>query len=170
MFRPASLSALAGALSIAFASSAFAASGSPVAAATSGHSAAAATAHKIVSTFVNWGSSGGAALVPGFNNVDAATSINCANAAGCTITVTSMVQIAPPAGTNWAICPVVDGTYINPPCPFQGHLPNTSSFVTGNGLSNFQVATGAHTVQLQVYVDQASALYNWQVTYTVYKP
>jgi hypothetical protein len=81
-----------------------------------------------------------------------------------------MVQIAPPAGTSWAICPLVDGALINPPCPYQGTLPATGSFVTGNGLSNIAVPSGSHTVQLQVYTSQASTLFNWQVNYTLFKP
>ena len=166
-------SILTAAVSIALAattSAAWAAEGSPLHGAPQVRSVTAAVAHKTVSTFFNYGSSGGASLVPGFNNVDTATTIKCTNAAGCTIGVSSMIQISPPAGTNWAICPVVDGNYINPPCPFQGNLADTSSFVTGNGQSNFQVATGTHTVQTQVYTDQAAGLYNWQVTYTLYKP
>ena len=163
--------AAASAIAFAFASSAtWAAGASPVAGSGNNQAATASVAHKAVSTFINWGSSGGAGLVPGFNNVDTATTIKCANTAGCTIGVASMVQIAPPAGTSWAICPVVDGNLISPPCPFQGSLPDVSSFVTGNGQSNFAVANGTHTVQLQVYVDQSSSLYNWQVTYTLYKP
>ena len=150
--------------------SAFADSASPTPSTAKSNAATAAVAHKAPITYINSGSSGGSALNPGFNNVDAATTINCPAAAGCTIGVRSMVQIAPPAGTNWAICPVVDGLSMSPPCPYQGLLPSTSSFVTGNGLSNFAVAKGPHTVQLQVYVDQTSGLYNWEVDYTLYKP
>lgn len=106
--------------------------------------------------------SGGTALNAGFNNVDAQQTWNCTYSSGCTITVSSMIQIQ--NGGDWAICAVVDGNYINPPCPYQGNLPDagTNGYVTGNGQQNYIVGQGSHTVQVQVYVTTATTLGNWQ--------
>ena len=106
--------------------------------------------------------SGGTTLNPGFNNVDATQTWNCTYSEGCTITVSSMIQIG--NGGDWAICAVVDGNYINPPCPYQGNLPDAGSngFVTGNGQQNWLVSQGSHTIQVQVYVTSATTLGNWQ--------
>jgi hypothetical protein len=129
----------------------------------------AAALHKTLGSVINNGSAG-ASLVGGFNNVDSLTSVGCSNAAGCTIDISAMMQFAPPAGTYWAICPVVNGTYTNPPCPYQGTAPAVGSYVTGNGQGSITVPAGTSFVQTQIYVSNASTMGNWQVTYTVMKP
>jgi len=104
--------------------------------------------------------SGGNTLSAGFNNVDAQQTWNCTYSSGCTITVGAMVQVG--NGGNWAICAVVDGNYINPPCPYQGSLPDTGSYVTGSSAQNYTVSQGSHTVQTQIYVTSSTTLGNWQ--------
>jgi hypothetical protein len=112
-------------------------------------------------SIIQYGSSG-AALVAGFNNVDTPQTWNCKYSAGCTITVSAMIQLQ--NGGDWAICAVVDGNYINPPCPYQGNLPDpgTNGFVTGNSQQNWLVSQGSHTVQTQIYVSSATTLGNWE--------
>jgi hypothetical protein len=73
-----------------------------------------------------------------------------------------MVQVATTG--NWAICAVVDGKNISPPCPFQGSLPQVGSYVTGNSQQSWLVGAGTHTVQTQVFVSSAATLGNWQTT------
>ena len=124
---------------------------------------------KLKGTITSNGSNSGSALNPGFNTVNS-VSVNCKLTSGCLIGIESMVQIAPPAGTNWAICPSVDGFYASPPCPYQGLLPGTSAFVTGHNRSTYPVAMGTHTVNVEVYVDQASGLYNWESDVRIYTP
>ena len=124
---------------------------------------------KLSGTVLSNGSNGGSALNPGFTTIKSVT-VKCKLATGCLLAIDSMVQVAPPAGTNWAICPSVDGTYASPPCPFQGALPAVNSFITGNGRSTYAVATGTHTVNLDVYVDQASTLYHWDSDVSIYAP
>ena len=106
--------------------------------------------------------SGGTTLSPGFNNVDTQQTWNCKYSSGCTIGVSAMIQLA--NGGDWAICAVVDGNYINPPCPYQGNLPDagTNGYVTGNSEQNWLVSQGDHTVQTQVYVTNSTTLANWQ--------
>jgi len=152
-------------------SAAFAASDSPVHQGARGDSAlAGGGTHKLVNVTENWATAAGTSLVAGFNNLDAATSVSCGNAGGCTIIANSMVQISPPAGTLWAICTVVDGNYANPGCPYQGTLPGAGSYLVGNARANYFVSAGSHTVQTQVYVSNASTLGEWQADYGMYKP
>jgi hypothetical protein len=107
---------------------------------------------------------GGNTLSAGFNNLDSLQRLNCKSS--CTILVSAMVQLS--TAGNWAICAVVDGKNINPPCPYQGSLPDTGSYVTGNSQQSWTVAAGSHTVQTQVFVTSANAfpttLGNWQTT------
>jgi len=108
--------------------------------------------------------SGGNTLSGGFNNVDSPTTWDCTYSEGCTITTSAMIQIG--NGGDWAICAVVDGNYINPPCPYQGNLPDSGSngYVVGNSQQNYLVAEGSHTIQTQVYVSSSTSLENWQTT------
>jgi len=172
MSRRASLVA-AGALALAAASSAaFAddASPLPAGARVAAITPAASVAHVLVNDHINSASAAGITLFSGFNNLDAATTIKCNNTAGCTFSVGSMVQASLPAGTFWAICALVDGTYMTPGCPYQGTLPAAGSYVTGNARFNYAVAQGTHTVQSQVYVSAESTLGGWQIDYMLYKP
>lgn len=111
---------------------------------------------------IQYGSGG--TLVSGFNNLDTQQTWNCTNSSGCTVVVSAMVQIQ--NGGDWAICAVVDGNYINPPCPYQGNLPDagTNGYVTGNGEQNWLVSQGSHTVQTQLYVTNPDTLGNWQTS------
>src|SRR5439155_20495485 len=108
--------------------------------------------------------SGGNTLSPGFNNVDTQQTWDCTNSSGCTITTSAMIQIG--NGGDWAICAVVDGNYINPPCPYQGNLPDSGSngYVTGNSQQSYPVSTGSHTIQTHVYVTTSTSLAHWQTT------
>ncbi|HTT85140.1 MAG TPA: hypothetical protein VMF67_16810 [Rhizomicrobium sp.] len=121
---------------------------------------------KLKGNIIQYGS-GGTTLNAGFNNLDTAQTWNCTGSTGCTIGVSAMVQLG--NGGNWAICAVVDGNYINPPCPYQGNLPDTGSYVTGNSQQSYTVSSGSHTVQTQVYVTSSTTLANWQTTQQLFK-
>jgi hypothetical protein len=123
---------------------------------------------KVVKIYLNSGNGAGSALnALTFNTIESGT-VNCTNAAGCTVGQDSMVQLSPNGG-NWAICLAVDGVYSS--CQYQGHTPDVSSFVVGNakGLSG-KVSFGLHAVRTDVFVDLASSLYAWQTDTRVYKP
>ncbi|MGB8702405.1 MAG: hypothetical protein WCD18_23555 [Thermosynechococcaceae cyanobacterium] len=124
---------------------------------------------KLLQTFFRSGSGGITLAANAFTPIST-VSVTCNNAAGCSIGVESMIQIQPPAGTQWAICPQVGGVFMSPPCPFQGLLPAVSSFVTGNGRSNITVPLGTHTVTTTVFVSAASTLRNWESDVRLYKP
>ncbi|HLY06205.1 MAG TPA: hypothetical protein VKR31_10690 [Rhizomicrobium sp.] len=122
---------------------------------------------KVKNVAISYGT-GGTTLASGFNNLDSGTTLSCP-ANTCTIAAADMVQLI--AGTNgslWAICVVVDGTYANPGCPYQG-AATSANYQVGNSQQNLVVGSGNHTVQTQVYVASTSTLGEWQVTYTLYK-
>lgn len=125
---------------------------------------------KPISAVFNYAPAASVNLAAGFNDIDAATQIRCTNAAGCTIVSNATAQVAPAAGALWAVCTKIDGVYMNPGCPYQGHLPNAGTYVTGSAQFSSTVAKGTHLLQTQVYVSSASVLGAYQVQYSLYVP
>lgn len=124
---------------------------------------------KLSGTIIQYGA-GGTTLNSGFNDLDTSESWDCKDKKGCTIAVSAMVQIGSATTSgNWAICATVDGNYINPACPYQGSIPGTGSYVTGNSQQSYTVAMGTHTVQTTVYVTPSTTLENWQTTQQLLK-
>lgn len=122
---------------------------------------------KFKDSIIQYGS-GGASLTGGsFTAIDSAETFTCGSS--CTLTVSAMVQLEAGSGNNWAICAEVDGTLINPACPYQGNTADTGSYVTGNSQQNYTVSAGSHTVQTTVYVSSTTTLANWQTTQSLYK-
>ncbi len=124
-------------------------------------------------TFISWGNpggNGGTPLVKGYNTVDTPQTINCTNAAGCTIEIDAMVGVGYGDNSDWGICAVVDGAPVStPPCWNQSLIPY-QSFITGNSRQNAQISMGTHTVQTEVLVLEAAFLENWQSDYVLYTP
>ena len=91
---------------------------------------------------------------------------------GCTFEFLDMIQVgnSGTAGNRWAICGAVDGTFINPPCPFQGIVLGSGLFSVGNSLQTWHSAAGPHTLQVFVYVDAAALLANSEANFTVHIP
>lgn len=128
--------------------------------------------HKLANTTIDYGT-GGTALNAGFNTIDS-TTVNCTNAAGCTIGFGLMMQAGGQSagGNKWAICAVVDGINANPGggCPYQNELPTDSAYQVGNSRQNLAVAAGTHTVTAEVYVTSPATLGEWEADYLVYRP
>ncbi|MGD0191870.1 MAG: hypothetical protein ABSD74_14110 [Rhizomicrobium sp.] len=125
-------------------------------------------------TYITWGDpgegGGGTPLVKGYNAVDTPQTINCTNAAGCTIEIDSMVGVGYGDDGQWGICAVVDGAHVTtPPCFNQGSLTDYG-IVTGNSRQNAQVSMGTHTVQTDVLVLGPAYLENWQSDYVLFTP
>jgi hypothetical protein len=120
---------------------------------------------KLLKTYVSTGT-GGALAAGTFNFVESRT-VDCPKATGCSIGQESMLQLNP-GGGNWAICLSVNGAYTT--CQFQGHLPDTGSFVVGNARGFVSVPQGVHTVMTEVFVSLASTLAQWQTDHRVYAP
>jgi len=119
---------------------------------------------KLQKTYISSGN-GGSLAAGTFNFVESRT-VSCSVTVGCVIAQESMVQLSP-GGGNWAICLEVNGAYTT--CQFQGHLPDTGSFVVGNARGNVLVPQGTHTVQTDVFTSNAATLAAWQTDHRVYK-
>jgi hypothetical protein len=102
--------------------------------------------------------------------IGSVASLNCTNAAGCTLGAELMAQIAATGAENpWAICINVDGALQY--CPYVGSIPaSTVVYVTGNTRYNFAVAYGVHTMQVVLYSAGASTLGAFEADYRQYKP
>jgi hypothetical protein len=93
-------------------------------------------------------------------------------ASGCTFGFQDMIQVgnSGTSGNRWAICGLVDGNFVNPPCPFQGIVLGSGLFSVGNSLQTFHSAAGPHTLQLFVYVDAPALLANSEANFIVSIP
>jgi len=109
-------------------------------------------------------------LAAGFN-LEFQTTETCPTN-GCTFEFLDMIQVgnSGTAGNRWAICGAVDGTFINPPCPFQGIVLGSGLFSVGNSKQTWHSAAGVHTLQLFIYVDAPALLANSSANFFVYIP
>lgn len=123
--------------------------------------------HKLLKTHIADGNGFGSALAAATFNVIDSRTVTCG--ATCTIGIESMVQLNP-GGGNWAICLRANGASLS--CQYQGHLPDTSTFVVGNarGVTNASLAAGSYVVTTEVFTNNAAFLYGWQTDYRIYKP
>jgi hypothetical protein len=127
----------------------------------------------IISTYIHnsGGYSGIAEPAGAFTQIDSQV-VTCPKSdASCTFTVTANVQATGGANASneWAICPIVDSTYIDN-CPFIGELPADGNYGTGNVLQSISVAPGKHTVSVQVVSYDGATVGYYQIQYSAYKP
>jgi hypothetical protein len=129
------------------------------------------TKHKLQATYIDSIDYSGVSLPAGtFVAVGSPASLNCTNAAGCTLGAELMAQIAANGTENpWAICINVDN--VTQYCPWVGSISATTPvFVTENTRYNFAVPLGVHTMQLLVYSVNNSVLGAYEADYRLYKP
>ena len=128
------------------------------------------TVHKLSKTYFDTASAGGLALGAGtFTTVGTQLTVNCNNAAGCVIAGNLNAQLSTSAAVNnAAVCLVIDGASVN--CPFNAIIPTSGGYVVMNYQTFASVPLGNHTVDMQVYTNQASALYRWNKEIKLYKP
>jgi hypothetical protein len=121
-------------------------------------------------TAIDW-ATGGITLSPGFTTIDSFRGF-CGNSNGCTFGFEPMVEVGNQTRANnrWAICGVVDGSFVNPQCPFQDTLLTNKRYQSRTYRGNFQVGFGPHTLSLVVYVDFPATLGEWEADYRVYAP
>src|SRR5277367_6267372 len=107
----------------------------------------------------------------GFQPVDAAVTIACLNAAGCTFEAEHWLQVGgqSASGNRWAICTEVDGSFQGI-CPFQGYLLTDGTYVTGSITTDVPVTQGTHTIQEVLYTDAGAEIGEYHNTYHRYKP
>jgi hypothetical protein len=127
--------------------------------------------HKLVRTYADIGAPS-ASDGSGFTAIDSPVNINCGNAAGCTIVVTSFAEPGgqTSSGDAWGICTNLDGTNGAGICTFQGVVPSDGSYISGSFTNVLPVAKGPHTVQAIVYLTIGATLAQYSNTYSVYLP
>ena len=115
-----------------------------------------------MSVVVQRGSNREGAL-PEKTDIDPVSTMQCTSSAGCTILVTSLVDLS--RNTIVKMCTFVDGAKIGPSCPDQP----TGFLISAQSALN--VAQGPHTVQTKLLfgLDYADVyLLRWQIVYTLY--
>ncbi len=128
---------------------------------------AAARLHKSAGTAIDW--NGAVTAIPSGTTVIDTATVKCAAAAGCIIGISVMAQVISNGSQGqWQICALVDGTQAAPGCPVQGQVP-TTNYVVGNLRANAPVATGTHTVTIEVVMPSNGNIAAWEGDYTVYK-
>jgi hypothetical protein len=123
--------------------------------------------HKTVGTAIDW--NGVVTALPAGTSVIDTNTLKCAATSGCIIRIEAMTQVIANTGGLWSICTLVDGNQGEPGgCPVQGVVA-PSNYVIGNLRQNLVVATGTHTVQVEVVMPDAGSIAAWEADYTVLK-
>jgi hypothetical protein len=97
--------------------------------------------------------------------------VNCANAAGCTVSGDFWAQFGslPATQAFVAICMKVDSTYVDP-CTYTSVVPKGTGYFIERNRMFTSVPLGAHTVDMIVFSDQASTVYNIGKEIQLFKP
>ena len=127
--------------------------------------------HRLVKTYADIAAPA-ASDGSGFTAIDSPVNINCTNAAGCTVVVTSFAEPGgqTSSGDQWGICTSLDGTIGAGICTYQGVLPTDGTYVSGSFTNVVPVTKGKHTVQAELYLTSGAALAQYSNTYSVYEP
>jgi hypothetical protein len=126
------------------------------------------TSHKLLKSYFDTDNTS-VNLVVGSNPVGTALTLNCGNAAGCTIAANMNAQLAAAATENKAaICMKVDGASVN--CPFNGIIRAGSGFQVMNYQTFTSVTAGNHTVEMDVFSSVATSMIRWNKEIKIYKP
>jgi hypothetical protein len=126
------------------------------------------------SSTVSWGGCCQTANA-GFTAIDSPLNFTCPGPGTCTLSAEMNVQAGgnTVAGNRWALQALVDGQYMDqPPAgPFAGELLTDGNYSTTTWIANQSgVTPGKHTLQSQIYVDDAATLANYSIVYRLYKP
>jgi hypothetical protein len=114
-----------------------------------------------------------------FTAVDRLGTVQCPGTSGnCTIAANMWVQtgLSSTSPNNYAVCLFVDGNSVDSSdtsngCHYTEDTPSTGSFIEGSGLNQLSgVSPGLHTVQTFLYTNNGTPVYNFNISYQVYKP
>jgi hypothetical protein len=114
-----------------------------------------------------------------FKGVDSPRKVECPGTSGkCTIAANMWVQtgLSSTSPNNYAVCLFVDGVNVDSSnssngCHFTEDTPSTGSFVEGSELNQLSgVSPGLHTVQTFLFSNNGTPVYNFNISYQVYKP
>ena len=126
------------------------------------------------STSISWGepmvfeAAGNADIDPGLD-------FTCVGPTTCTLSAEIKVQVAGVVSQDnlVALCGLVDGQYMEEPesCPFLGEVNADGTYHVLDWTANMsKVAPGKHTLQSQIYSNYGVDLYEYNITYRLYKP
>jgi hypothetical protein len=114
-----------------------------------------------------------------YTAVDSPQMVQCPGKSGtCTIAANIWVQTGDRFSTsnNYAVCLYVDGVSVDSSnisngCHYTENTPSDGTFVEGSELNQLSgVSIGSHTVQTFLYTNDGTAVYNFNISYQVYKP
>lgn len=111
----------------------------------------------------------------GYANIDSPVKFTCVGPTTCTLSAEIKVQVIAnfSNGNGVALCSQVDGQFMEEPesCPYLADLPGDGAFHALDWTANMsKVAPGKHTLQSQIYSDQGIGLFEYEITYRLYKP
>lgn len=103
--------------------------------------------------------------------IDTPVTFKCSKDNGCTVIGHLAAQYySATNAAHWSLCMVVDGTYANHACYYQGVQNAADEYVMGNDRQNFPVAMGTHTVQTYVYPEFDGYIGSYQMDYEITTP
>jgi len=114
-----------------------------------------------------------------YTAVDSPRTVQCLGQSGtCTIAANIWVQTGGTlsVSNNYAVCLYVDGVSVDASnisngCHYTENTPSDGTFVEGSELNQLNgVSLGSHTVQTFLYTNNGTAVYNFNISYHVYKP
>jgi hypothetical protein len=109
----------------------------------------------------------------GFQAIDSPVSLKCQSGKGCHFEAVQNVQvISSTANNRFALCTVVDGSFMSEPnCPYLDVLQNDGFFHSGSFVqSQSGIVKGFHTLQTFIYSDNGISIANWEIDYRAYSP
>ena len=132
---------------------------------------AALTSHTLITTYLDQGAPD-TSLGSGFTAIDGPVTINCSNAAGCTVEVINTAEVGGNSASSnqWAICNQLDGSYTGI-CTYQATLPTNATYLTGTFNNTMSLSAGTHTVQSFAFTSSGGAtLAQYSNAYHLYRP
>jgi len=131
--------------------------------------------HTLVANYISNGVSGSTTTVSsGQVPLDNVRSISCPGTTGtCVFQIDAWVQVGGSsfAGSDFAVCLVVDGALVNNTCFFSGEIPADGSFnQMSSSITTGAVKSGAHNVQTQIFTNSGAEIGFFTINYKVFKP
>ena len=108
-------------------------------------------------------------------NIDPVANFTCVGPTTCTLSSEIKVQVGGDVTSDnvVSLCAEVDGQLMDEPegCPFLGEVNWDGLYHVLDWTANMsKVAPGKHTIQSQIYSNYGIDLYEYNITYRLYKP
>jgi len=131
--------------------------------------------HTLVANYISNGVSASNTTVSnGQVPLDNVRSISCPGTTGtCVFQIDAWVQVGGSsfAGSDFAVCLVLDGALVNNTCFFSGEIPANGSFSQmSSSITTGAVKAGTHKVQTQMFTTGGAEIGFFTINYKVFKP